>query len=436
MILPGRLTIFALAIGAVAAIAAGAYPLLAVLVLLLDAIIMLLLAVEGAGLRRAEPLVRMQFPRRGEMGQTLILPFEVTNRAGRPMHVGIENFWPAGFRCTPSYKALVIPAGGALRYEFVGTAQSRGLLEFSAPVVSYAFALPWAKRRYTAPLPEPIRIYPDLTPVRQYETLRRHRALGLSGFHRRRLLGSGREFEQLRDYLPDDDFRDINWRASAHHQRLISNIYQVERRQDVLICVDNSRLMATPLGDRTTLDYAIGAAILLAHVAGVERDHIGLLVFREIVERFVRPAGGTTAENRLVEKLVEIRSQPVFPSFAGLVAAIRARQNRRGMVFIFTDLNDPQLLENLRLSVPAIAQRHLVTVFSLLDPLLFKLANAPAISADGVMQVLAARHLTEERENSKVSLSRAGVLLIESQADQLNLQVINHYLNIRTRQLV
>ena len=436
MIAPGKISFVALVLAAAFALMAAFYAPLVWGVLLLDGAVLALILIEGASLKRFGVTATLHCPRRGEIGLPMSLILSVNNPSRHDVQIKIEMQWPEYFDCDQRVWHLLVPAQSQGACECVGIPRKRGVLMFTPPIVSVSCRIPWAVVRWQAPVSDVVRIYPDMTAVRQYESLRRHRALGLSGVHRRRLLGSGREFEQLRDYLPDDEFRDINWRASAHHQRLISNLYQIERRQDVLICMDGSRLMARPSGDRTTLDYAVSAAILLAHVAGVERDNIGLLVFRDLVSGYVKPASGEAAKNRIVEKLVEVQSEPVFPSFFGLATAIRSRQARRGMVFIFTDLNDPQLVENLRLSVPVIARRHLVTVFSLRDPLLSAVAASGASTGTGVTQVLAARRLSVERQSSLIELSRAGVVVIESQADALNLDVINHYLSIRTRQLV
>ena len=436
MIAPGRIGLAALAFGALLALGAAIYPPLIWGVALLDVGVVVLIVVEGVSLRRSGMQAAIHAPHRGEIGQSLSILVTVNNPTRRVMLFMIENQWPDNFDCPQTEQTIRVQPGAQACCEFTGRALRRGLLTFPKPIISASYGVAWGVFRFEPPTPEPVRIYPDMTPVRHYESLRRHRALGLSGVHHRRLLGSGREFEQLRDYLPDDEFRDINWRASAHHQRLISNLYQIERRQDVLICMDSSRLTARPAGDRTMLDFAISAGILLAHVADVERDNVGLLVFRDVIGGYVKPAGGSAAKAKLTDKLVETQSHPVFPSYFGLASAIRARQTRRCMVFIFTDLSDPQLVENLRATAPSIARRHLVTVFSLRDPLLSAVADSGARTPTGVAQVLAARHLSMERAGSLAELARTGVLVIESDADALNLSVINHYLSIRTRQLV
>ncbi len=250
------------------------------------------------------------------------------------------------------------------------------------------------------------------------------------------MLGSGREFDQLRDYFPDDDFRDINWKATARHNRPITNVYQAERSRDVLLCLDCGRMMGNPIGNVTALDCAIDASIMLAHVAVRQGDRVGLVLFRDVVHRFIKPAAGMSAVNRVIEELVDARAQGVFPSYAALMAALRAHHNRRSLVLLFTDLNDPQLAANLAEVLPATSRRHLIIVISLRDPLLDRVASGPAEDRRGVYQVIAARQLATERATRVRELQKIGATVVEAGADSLTVKLLNSYLAIKARQLL
>ena len=178
----------------------------------------------------------------------------------------------------------------------------------------------WARHRFGV-APASLKVFPSLRGMSQYEALRRHRASMLAGLHQQRMLGAGRGFDQLRDYLPDDDFRDINWKATARHRRPITNMYQAERSRDVILCLDCGRMMASPVGSATALDHAVDASIMLAHVANRQSDRVGVALFKDVVERLVKPAAGMSAVHRIIETLVDARAEAVFPSYAALVVA-------------------------------------------------------------------------------------------------------------------
>ena len=283
-----------------------------------------------------------------------------------------------------------------------------------------------------------LRVFPSLRGMSAFEALRQHHASNLAGMHRHRTIGAGRDFDQLRDYVPDDDFREVNWKATARRNRPITTVYQAERSQDVLLCLDCGRMMGHAMagGTDTALDHAVDASVMLAHVANRGGDRVGLVLFRDVVTRVRRPAGGMSAVNRAIEDLVDARAEPVFPSYAALVGALRAHQTRRSFVFLFTDLNDPQLAANLAEVLPLITRRHAVTVVSLRDPLLDRVATGPAGDRRGLYEVLAARHIFDERATRARELQRYGATVIEADAGSITTRSINAYLDAKARQRV
>ena len=436
MNVPGKATVWSFAAIAVLLLPATLSPALLYVGLSLDIVIVVLFILDALLLHKTAVRIIPEFPMRGEVDTALKLVYRIENRSTRNVVITLEQPWPEGVSGTAEQINLTVHPRESVLAAFEITPIGRGPLKLDPVTVSMRFIMPWALRRTSGPKPAPIRIYPDLRGIRRFENLRQHHTLAMMGVHRRRVLGSGREFEQLRDYLPDDDFRDINWKSSAHHQRLITNVFQVERRQDVLLCLDTGRMMDNPLGNRTMLDYAIDAAIMLGHVVIRQNDHVGTVVFRDSVSAFIKPSGSTSAMQHVLDVLTDCKAEPVYPSYAALASAIRVRQNKRCMIFLFTDLNDPQLAENLWESVVLLRRRHLVTVVSLCDPLLDRIAAGPTATPDRFFQALAARKLATERDSRKRKLTMAGANLIEADADTLTLDTINAYLAIKSRQIM
>ncbi len=435
MNVPGKATIWSLAaISALLLPAAVSRPLLGAS-LSLDFIVVLLFILDAVVLNRTTIRITPEFPLRGEVGTALKLGYRIENLSTRSVIITLEQPWPADACGEAQRIHITVRAMESVLTSLAITPMARGPLELKPATVSVTLMMPWALRRTTGPVPPAIPIYPDLRGIRRFEILRQHHALALMGLHRRRVLGSGREFEQLRDYLPDDDFRDINWKSSAHHQRLITNVFQVERRQDVLLCLDASRMMANSIGKRTMLDCAINAAVMLGHAVIRQNDRVGALVFRDSVTTFIKPSGSTLAMRNVLDALADCQTEMVYPSYAAMAAAIRLRQNKRCMIFLFTDLNDPQLVENLLDAAVLLRHRHLLKVVSLRDPLLDRIADGPTATTDRFFQAIAARKLVTERDSRKRKLSMAGAGLIEADADTLTLGVINAYLAIKSRQL-
>jgi uncharacterized protein (DUF58 family) len=193
--------------------------------------------------------------------------------------------------------------------------------------------------------------------------------------------------------------------------------------------------MGNPVGDRTTLDHAVDAAMLLTHAGHDQGDRVGLMTFRQRIDTVIRP--GTTNAAAILRTLAEFDSRPVFPSYLALAEQLRARQTHRALIFILTDLNDPQLAADLVELMPTLVGRHLVVVVSLQDCLVERIADGPAGSEPGgVGRVLAARSIAVERAERSRQLVRAGVQVLETDAASLSLDVVNRYMLIKSRQLL
>ncbi len=452
MILPGRMamglaaSVSLLLLAAALATHSPAGESLLLTAIALDALLAIAMTLDGFLLRRAQIVLEPQFPKRGEAEREIQIVWCIENRGTGPIYITLEFTDLAdelatnspdrpSERLLPSARQWLLQPRQAIDAAFRITPANRGLLYLPKPVLTTAHRWRLAQCRTVGPKPPPITIYPSIAPIRRYEALRRNRALNQIGMHQRRLVGSGREFEQLRDYLPDDEFRDINWKASAHHRKLITNVFQMERSQDVLLCLDAARMMAMPVSGRTALDFAIDAAILLAYTVARQGDRVGLAVFRDQMETFIKPAGSTRAVSRVIKAMVEVQPKNLFPSYAALAEAVRTRQNRRAMIFLFTDMNDPQLTTNLSEIAGSFRRRHLLTVISLRDPLLNQAVSCAPRTTTEMFQVMAARQLLIQRDSHKSKLKLAGAGLLESDAGGLSISVINRYLTIKARQL-
>lgn len=436
MTVPGRLPLFIACLLTVVLVAVVVEPALLYVVAAADLVVLGACLVSGARLARIPVTVQREGWKRRQLGREADFVFRIENRGARAVVVSVRQPWPPAIEAELGKTEVEVGPGETVRVALAATPRERGRIAMPPAEIDLRLPRGWARRRWDLDDGAVVAVYPDLARLTQYDRLRQHRALDRFGVHRVRMLGAGREFEQLREYLPDDDHRHINWKATARHRRPITNVYQAERSQDVLLCLDCSRMMGNPVGAGTALDHAIDAAIMLAHVAHRQGDRVGVVLFGEAVELFLRPQKGITAIHRIIEELVDTTHEPIFPSYGALVQALRVRQKRRSMVFLFTDLNDPQLAADLARVLPLVSRRHVVVVVSLHDPLLERIATGPAADSRGIYQVLAARQLADERDARSLDLVKHGVQVLDADVDALTMEVINRYLKIKMRQLL
>jgi uncharacterized protein (DUF58 family) len=435
VIVPGRRTIIVAALFALLLIGAVVDHIVVVVVMLGDLSLLALCYRQGRQLRRLPVDVRRQHWSRVQVDEEESFDYQISNRSRHAVIVRLRQQWPTAVDGQQNELEVRVGPSEIVRVALAATPRMRGSVAVEPAEVDIRFTSDWARWRWATEAGE-LKVFPSLRGMSEYEALRRHHASSYGGLHRQRMLGSGREFEQLRDYFPDDDFRDINWKATARRNRPITNIYQAERSQDLLLCLDCGRMMGNPVGAGTALDHAIDASIMLAHMANRQSDRVGLVLFRDVVHRFIKPAAGMAAVHRIIEELVDAQTQGVFPSYSALMTALRAHQNRRSLIFLFTDLNDPQLATNLAEVLPVASRRHVLVVVSLRDPLLDQVAKGSAEDRRGVYQVLAARQLATERATRTRELQRIGAIVLEADAGSLTMKLLNTYLSIKTRQLL
>lgn len=436
MIVPGRPLLFVAALLGIFLLGVVVLPEVLYVALAADVLLVLACLVEGRQLAAVPIRVQRKQGKKFQIERDAEFVYRLENRGEREVIVALRQLWPPTFSAEEKWTEVAVAAGEIVQVALVATPHKRGQIELPPTEVDIRFPLGVAKRRWNLEGQEKVSVYPDLQSLYAYETLRRSHALTQFGIHRRRMVGAGREFAQLREYVSDDDFRDINWNATARHRKPITNVYQAERSQDVLLCLDCGRMMGTPVENGTALDCAIDAAIMLAHAANDQGDRVGLALFKDTVELFMKPKAGRRAVNAIIEELVESEPEGVFPSYSSLVECLRVRHKRRSMVFIFTDLNDVQLTKDLAQVLPLISRRHVIVVISLRDLLLDNIANGGAVERGHVYQVLAARALVTERDARSRELSKHGIQVLEADAQELTMSVINRYLTVKMRQMV
>jgi len=274
-----------------------------------------------------------------------------------------------------------------------------------------------------------ILVYPDLPAARRIAMAARYSRYRDPGFRGRGPLGLGTEFEKVRDYEPDDDIRQVNWRATARLGRPMSNDFRLEEDRDLICVVDAGRLMAAPIGEVTRLDAALDALAAVAAVADDLRDRLGVLAFDSEIRTRLSPVrqGGRHA----VRELFDLEPSGSQSDFRRAFHALEAE--KRAFVLLFTDLLEETATRPLLEAIPVLARKHAVVVATLVDPgLSAPLRTAPRRSADVARQAVALE-VIGARHRAGAAISRVGARVVEAPADQLGAACVREYLNAKAR---
>ncbi len=285
-------------------------------------------------------------------------------------------------------------------------------------------------RMITWPITDEVRVYPNLLAVRQYEVAMRQ-GRQMEGLKRARLRGAGTEFESLREYQEGDEFRAINWPATARRGSLVTNLYQVDRSQPIMLLVDAGRLMIPQIQGLSRLDYVLNAAMLLATVAAERGDQVGLMLFGGEVKAFVPPRKGRRQVMAMLESLYDLQPEQVEPDYGRMLGWFAARHRRRSLLVLFTDLVDPEINRGLTAHLSALAARHLVLVVTLTDPALLALSRCIPENAQQAYEKATALEVLAQRAETRARLQRSGVLVIDVPPSSFSAAVVNQYLQIK-----
>ncbi|HLV79946.1 MAG TPA: DUF58 domain-containing protein, partial [Chthonomonadaceae bacterium] len=280
------------------------------------------------------------------------------------------------------------------------------------------------------------KVYPSLVETAKFTLMARRGRLQQAGIRQARLQGAGREFESLRDYLPDDELRRIDWKATARRGRLVSRQYEVERSQNVLLVLDVGRTMLAEIDGVQKIDYAINAALLLAYVATLAEDRVGLLVFADTVQTYLPPKRGRTQVYAILEALYNARASLAEPDYRAALAYLQARWRRRTLVVCFTDLWDPDSSRQTISELAALQPRHLVAAVTLLDTKVQRAADQDVTLPETAYQKAVATQVLEDRQKAVAALTQRGILVVDSPADKLSAELVNRYLEVKERMLL
>ncbi|HLN62223.1 MAG TPA: DUF58 domain-containing protein, partial [Symbiobacteriaceae bacterium] len=253
----------------------------------------------------------------------------------------------------------------------------------------------------------------------------------LEGLKRARVRGAGTEFESLREYQPGDQYRSINWPASARSGELVTTLYQTDRSQPVMLLIDAGRLMIPQVKGLAKLDHSLNAALLLATVAAERGDHCGLMLFGGEVKAFMPPRKGRGQVLGMVEAVYDVAPEQVEPDYGRMIAWLRAKHKKRSLVVLFTDMVDPDISRGLIDHLAALATHHVVLLVCLTDPALLHLSGQSPQDSRGVYQKAAALEVLAQRAETKARLQSKGVLVIDVPPEEFSTAVVNQYLTIK-----
>jgi len=326
---------------------------------------------------------------------------------------------------------LLCSGGAAAHLAYSLRPTRRGVYSFGHVLVFASTHLGLVERRYRCASPCDVCVYPSFQKLHQYELMAISQNLQQPGIKRIRRIGRNTEFEHIRDYLRGDDYRTVNWRATARLSRPMVNVYQDERSQQVFCIVDKGRVMQQAFEGMTLLDYAINASLALSYVAMRKEDRAGLITFDDNLGTFVAADRRPGHINKLMETLYAEQTEFEETDFSALSVGIGRHISKHSLLILFTNFMGLVSLQRQLPFLLQIARRHRLLVVFFDDVELQQFVDSPAATAEQRCQHEVAEKFVAEKQLVSATLRQYGILSLLTSPLELTVDVINRYLAVR-----
>jgi uncharacterized protein (DUF58 family) len=350
----------------------------------------------------------------------------------------IENFshcLPLRLQAETAPSQLSLPPGAREKLEVPCCPERRGIYHFAPCLFEAVSPLGLWSFRGKIKLSGEIRVFPDLfTEQKKMAAIFLQR--GILGSHIMRFAGQGRDFERLRDYVPGDNYDTIAWKATARRAKPVSKVYQIENTQNIYAVIDASRFSTIEKNSKSNFDFYLASALVLGAAAERYGDAFGIVIFDSKVRSFIPAMTGGAAAKSCRNAVFSVQPQAEPPDFNSLFSFIRNRIPRRSMMFFLSDISNAVPAEEFIRDIELVSRKHLCLVNMLNHEGIEPMFNREFDHIEDVYRGLAGHLKWTELENRAMELRRHGVGFNTSTKEQLSIDLINSYLQIKRRQLL
>jgi uncharacterized protein (DUF58 family) len=355
------------------------------------------------------------------------------NQYGFPVQTSIIDELPIQFQERKWLRRARIERDDDYKLEYKLTPLSRGEYVFEDINVYVHGPLQLVKRRFIFPQQHIVKVYPSYVQMRRYQLLAVSNRLQEAGVKKVRRIGHSMEFEQIKEYVRGDDYRTINWKATARKGDLMVNNFTDERSQQIYCLINKGRVMKMPFNGLTLLDYAVNASLVLSNVALVKQDKAGLITFEKNLDTFLLADKKTTQMNLILESLYKQKTDFLEPDFEKLYSVIRNRITNRSLLVLFTNFESLESLEREMTALKKIAKYHLLLVIFFENTELKSLMESKTSTMEEIYIKTIAEKFAYEKKLMVKELHKNGIPSILTTPENLTVNTVNKYLEMKTR---
>ncbi|QDV10757.1 hypothetical protein CA51_06110 [Rosistilla oblonga] len=434
---PSRLWIGLLIIPAALSLAVTLTDAWAYAVIAVDAVILVVGLVDYLMLPGSRGLTaQRQLVRTASIGAPTSVDLTVINRGPRSLRGSVRDDLPEGFLSSPEQHPLTLPSRSQLTFRRRLTPMRRGVAELTTVYLEVVSGLRLWRRHIELPCESKLNVYPDMKQLSDYALLARQDRLSLIGVRQSRRIGQDNDFERLRDYSRDDNYRHIDWRTTARRNKLTVRQFQTDQSQRVIFMLDCGRMMTNEHDGMTLLDHALNSFLMMAHVALARGDAVGMLCFSDRIHAYIPPRTGKAQMNRLLQAGFNQFPQLVESRFDKAFLYLSNHCKQRSLVVMATNVIDEVNAGQVTDYLSNLVGKHLPLGILLRDHQLFDAADHPSNDPQRLYRAAAAAEILCWRNQVIQDMKHAGVLAMDLFPEQMTAPLVNQYLEIKAKHLL
>lgn len=379
------------------------------------------------------------------MSAERIAPEKLSNGDENPITVTLRNFYtfavsvkvideiPFQFQVRNFEIKRKLKNASQDEFQYKLRPTERGEYYFGNLNVYVSSPLKLISKRYKFGQDQMVPTYPSYIQLRKYDLIAFSNNLFQYGVKKIRRIGHTMEFEQIKEYVPGDDIRTLNWKATAKKNSLMVNQFQDEKSQNIYMVIDKGRVMKMPFNGMSLLDYAINATLVLSNVILKKQDKAGMFSFSKKVENRVMAEKRTSQMQKILESLYNIKTNFFESDYSRLYVDIKKNINQRSLIILYTNFETMDGLHRQLPYLKGIAKSHLLVVVFFQNTELYQITNKKSDTIQEVYDKVIAEKFIFEKKLIVTELKKYGIHSVLTQPENLTLDTINKYLEIKAR---
>lgn len=372
----------------------------------------------------------------------------LSNSDENPVEIFIENFYlfnitaeiidelPFQFQIRDSRFKLKIKPGNHKIIQYFVRPVKRGEYHFGAVNVFVKSPLGLIVKRYKFSENKMVPVYPSFMQMRKYELFAISNRLNELGIKKIRKIGNNNEFDKIKDYVSGDDYRTINWKATARKSKLMVNQYQDERAQQVYSIIDMGRLMKMPFNGLSLLDYSINSSLVISNIAMLKHDKAGIITFSDRVQSILPAERKSGQLNKILHLLYNQRTNYLESDYEHLYIQLKKKLNQRSLILLFSNFETLSGLKRQIKYLQQIAKNHLLVTIFFENIELKSYIQKPVTNTIEIYNKAIAEKFIFEKKLIIKELSKYGIQCIYTAPENLSVNTINKYLELKSRGLI